>query len=103
MLLSVLIIITSLASSIALLYLFSRFILFLTKKFWRPSKLQERILVVIITAIYISIGISIYLNYLWAPEKYDPHYLNWLNTTPFWEQFLDITTWPMPYLFNRTN
>ncbi len=55
---------------------------------------------IIIVTTYIAIGCSIYLNYLYAPEKYDSGYLSWLKTTPFWEQFFDITTWPILYLFN---
>lgn len=85
--------------SVLLLYLLIRLVLLLIEKFLRFSKLQERILIIIIVAIYIAIGCSIYLNYLWSPEKYNPQYLNWLKTTPFDEQFIDITSWPMLYLF----
>lgn len=94
------VIVATFIPSVLLLYLLIRLVLLLIKKFWKLSKLQERISMVTIVAIYIAIGCSIYLNYLWSPEKYDPQYFNWLKTTPFWEQFFDVTTWPILFLFN---
>ena len=78
------------------------FIIFLSSIFRKKiTRSHKKIVYFIFFALYLTLGMYFSYDYVLFPERYDPQYISWLESTPLLERFSDITAWPALWIANR--